>query len=320
MALTLDDLYRTPDHYLHSFENDAAVFVPMDRASYRRSIFLDARIQPASAQQMRLPLATVAQGARTPLPTAFIFHIAHCGSTLLARALDEAGSALVLREPLALRQAAVQRHEGLLAIAAATASKRYDPAVRTLVKANVPVNFVLPQLAATMPDGRALFLHLPLRDYLPAILRSDNHRQWLRNVTALLAPVLGDLSGADDAKRAATLWLAQMQAFADALVRWPGSRTLDAEQFFAQPRDTLLSASAVLDVALDPSRLDAVVAGPLFATYSKNPAEPFDNAARIARRRQVEQAIAAELEEAERIVDGGANLALAAIKAASLLG
>ena len=44
MSLTLADLFASPDHYLHSIDGDAAVFVPMDRAAYGRSIFLDGRI------------------------------------------------------------------------------------------------------------------------------------------------------------------------------------------------------------------------------------------------------------------------------------
>ncbi|WP_404368410.1 hypothetical protein AB5I39_14720 [Sphingomonas sp. MMS24-J45] len=46
----------------------------------------------------------------------------------------------------------------------------------TLIKANVPVNFLLPQLAAADPAARAVLLYLPLRPYLQAILRDDNHR------------------------------------------------------------------------------------------------------------------------------------------------
>ena len=298
MALTLDDLYRSPDHYLHAFDGDAAVFVPMDRAAYRRSIFLDGRIEPAALQQMRLPLVQLAGAVPGALPTAFIFHIAHCGSTLLARALDEAGSGLVLREPLALRQAAVQRHPTLLAIAAVMAGKRYDPDARTLVKANVPVNFVLPELTRLVPGARALLLHLPLRDYLLAILRSDNHRAWLRNVTGTHAPALGDLSGASDARRAAVLWLAQMRAFAQVLDLWPGTATLDAELFFARPREVLGAAAARLDLKIDAATLDATVAGPLFATYSKDPKQRFDNAARLERRATIERSIASELDEA----------------------
>src|SRR3954468_2412077 len=87
MALTLDDLFASPDHYLHSFENDAALFVAMDRAAYHRSIFLDGRISPKGGT-MTLPFAMLRGKAPRPAPTGWIFHVAHCGSTLLARALD----------------------------------------------------------------------------------------------------------------------------------------------------------------------------------------------------------------------------------------
>jgi hypothetical protein len=48
-----------------------------------------------------------------------------------------------------------------------------------------------------------------------------------------------------------------------------------------------------LDVRIDPDTLAATTAGPLFATYSKNPTLAFDNAARLERRAQAEPAIAA---------------------------
>src|SRR6478735_4694267 len=124
MALTLDDLYSSPDHFLHSFDNDAALFVPMDRAAYHRSIFLDDRISPAGDGVAPVPLAALTN-VPPPRPTGWIFHVAHCGSTLLARALDTLGGNLVLREPLALRQAAVGRDVRAIAFAVAMASKRY---------------------------------------------------------------------------------------------------------------------------------------------------------------------------------------------------
>src|ERR1700710_2898279 len=106
MALTLDELFASPDHYLHSFEGEAALFVPMDRAAYHRSIFLDGRIAPAADQSMHLPVDALAAGTRAPARTGWISHVAHCGPPLLARALDDPSATLVLREPLALRQQA----------------------------------------------------------------------------------------------------------------------------------------------------------------------------------------------------------------------
>ncbi|MEG8053506.1 hypothetical protein QP185_10100 [Sphingomonas aerolata] len=187
MTLTLADLFASPDHYLHSFDGDATVFVPMDRAAYHRSIFLDARISPAAEGAMRVPVAALANAVPAAAPTAWIMHVAHCGSTLLARALDDADANLVLREPQALRQIAFAPEDPRLALTAAMLSKRYRADRPTIVKGNVPTNFLLPRIAAMAPTAPVILLHLSLRDYLLAILRSDNHRTWLRAVTTQLA-------------------------------------------------------------------------------------------------------------------------------------
>lgn len=299
MALTIDELFGSPDHYLHSFDGEQAVFVPMDRPAYRRSIFLDARIQPGGGGSMRVPAGMLAQAAtgRPVLPTAWIFHVAHCGSTLLARALDRNEGALVLREPLALRQLALAPDPAGLTLVRAMLGKRYG-AAPTLVKANVPVNAILPQIAAADPGAAAIFLYLPLADYLHAILRSAEHRGWLGRVTAQLRGWLGDLSGLSDGERAAALWLAQVRAFAAALAIMPTGRALDAEDFFARPAETLAAASALLGTPMDAAAVAEVVGGPLFATYSKNPAVTFDNAARLARRAETAAGIGEDLARA----------------------
>jgi hypothetical protein len=315
MALTLDDLFASPDHYLHSFEGDSARFVPMDRAAYHRSIFLDNRISPAAEGTMRVPVQALGGEARPRAVTAWIFHVAHCGSTLLARALDDPDANLVLREPLALRQLAVSSGRSALPLVAAMVSKRYRPELPTVVKANVPVNFLLPDLVALDPDARAVFLYSGLRDYLLAILRSDNHRGWLRHVTTQLETYLGDLSSVSDAERCAALWLAQMRAYTAAIAEMPNARALDAEAFFAAPGPIVKAAADHLGVPMSEMTIEATVKGPLFATYSKNPDVPFDNAARLERRSEREEALAPELAQAQAWVEAesgtGAATALA---------
>ncbi len=321
MSLTLDDLFASPDHYLQSFEGDAAIFVPMDRAAYHCSIFLDHRISPAANGSMRVPLAALGGEARRPAATGWIFHVAHCGSTLLARALDDPALNLVLREPLALRQQAFARDPKRLALTAAMLSKRYREDLPTIVKANVPVNFLLPDLVALDPKAQAIFLYSSLRDYLLAILRSENHRGWLQRVTAQLAAYLGDLSPLSDAERCAALWLAQMRAFTAAIERLPNARALDAEAFFAAPRPILKAAAAHLGVPLSDGAIEATVAGPLFSTYSKNPELPFDNEARLARRAELEAPLAPELDQAQAWIEaetGEISPAAAALAGARL--
>lgn len=289
----------SPDAYLHSVEDGEAIFVAMDRAAYRRSIFLDHRISPARDESWRVPLADVAAQAPPLQPAGWIFHIAHCGSTLLARALDALGAPLVLREPLALRQAAAAGDDALLDLAQRMAARRYSGAGATLVKANVPVNFALPQIAASQPQAPAIFLQHGLRDYLLAILRSDSHRQWLRRVSAELSQHLGDAPATTDAERAAALWLAQRRHFTAALATMPAARTLDAERFFAEPALALRKAADLINMAAEDHAITAVVAGDLFGTYSKNPAVRFANADRLDRRAHLATALARELDVGE---------------------
>jgi hypothetical protein len=320
VALTFDDLFGSPDHFLQAFDHDHAVFMPMDRAAYHRSIFLDHRISPTAAQRMLLPIPDLIPHVRAAAPTAWIFHMAHCGSTLLARALDDPGASLVLREPLALRQTAIQRDPARLPLVLAMLAKRYRDDAPTLVKANVPVNFLLPQFAVAQPDLRAILLYLPLRAYLLAILRDENHRGWLRHVTMQLAPYIGDWSALNDAERGAALWLAQVEAFTTALSALPNARTLDAEMLFDAPLPVLRTAAAHLGVPLGPEALETVVVGPLFSTYSKDPRVAFDNAARRDRAAQVAAAIAPELDAAQAWVERKASTSTpdAALVAAAL--
>ena len=307
MTITLDELFTSPDHYLHSYDGDTALFVPMDRAAYHRSIFLDGRISAAGAGSMRLPAAMLAGSVPDPAPTCWIFHIAHCGSTLLARALDDPSLNLVLREPLALRQVAINPDASRLAVITAMLSKRYRADAPTIVKANVPVNFLLPEIVARDRAARAIFVHYALRDYVLAILRNDRHRDWLRNVTAQLAPHLDGVSALSDAERAAALWSAQMRAFAAAIAQLPNARSLDAEIFFADPSTILKAAALHFEVPMSDAVIAERVGGALFATYSKNPAVTFDNDARMARRRLLEETLADELAQAQRWIERSAN-------------
>ena len=306
MEPILSQLLGSPDHYFHSFDGNDAIFVPMDRVAYRRSIFLDRRISAANEGTMRVPVATL-DSPSAALPTGWIFHVAHCGSTLLARGLDELSSAnLVLREPLALRQLALSPDPEKLKLALSLLSKRYPGTGATVIKANVPVNFLLDAIANADSQAAVILLYCGLSDYLLAILRSANHRTWLRNVTSQLVGPLGDLSHLPDAELGAALWRAQMRRFAATVKRMPNARSLDAEHFFGNPRETLSSAAKHFGMETNQAAIEAIVSGPLFATYSKNPVQPFDNNARIQRREALVTEISEELAEGQRWIGNNA--------------
>lgn len=292
MPPSLTDIAASPDHYLHSFEGAEAVIAAMDRAAYARSIFLDARISPASEAAMRVSANTLAQAAPSPQTTAWIFHVAHCGSTLLARALEAVSTGLVLREPMALRQLAFAPDPARLRLVLAMLARRYGGEEPTLVKANVPVNALLGAIAIADPAAPAVFLYLGLEDYALAVLRSPQHRGWVRQIAAQFA---GAVPGVSDPACLAALWLWQMRAFAAALDAMPNAVTLDAEQFYADPAATLTALAPRLGRKADPARIAEVAAGPLFSTYSKRPGAAFSNAARLERRAMLAAELAGEL-------------------------
>lgn len=302
----------SPDHYPHSFENGLLVLAAMDRAAYARSLFLDRRISPAADTVSHVPISAVPLPPRVPT-TGWIFQVAHCGSTLLARALDRPGGGLVLREPLTLRQlgadAANRRGDSWqprFELVTALLARRYGPDAMTIIKANVPVNFMLPALVANDPAAPAIFLHFRFIPYLLAILRGPNHRQWVRHVTEELRPGIETLAGAlpdDDAGRAAALWLAQLRGFAAAMAQLPNSYSPDAEALFSDPEAVVAAAAAVFEQPMPPADVAAIVGGPLFATYSKNPGLAFDNQARLARIAGLADALAPELASARQWLD-----------------
>ncbi len=303
--MPLPPSHASPDQYFFAFEGDDAVFIGMDRDAYAQSIFLDRRIVTAAEIPSRLSVASL-----LPAPprqrSGWIFHVAHCGSTLLARGLDRPGGGLVLREPLALRQLGVEAGTGAgpgwdarRDLAAGLLSRRYAADPPTVLKANVPVNLILPAL---LGDGDpAIMLHLPLGDWLLAVLRSAAHRNWVEFVTGELRPGLEALAGPLPdaiAERAAALWLAQLRAMAAAMATAPASRSLDAGLLFDAPAAVLAAAAALFEQPMAATEVAAIVAGPVFNTYAKNPGVAFDNRTRTAIAAEAARALAPDIARA----------------------
>jgi hypothetical protein len=319
----LQRLFSDPDQYLFAFEAQDAAFLPMDRDAYARSIFLDRRIQPKSTAGERLALASLYEAqdriGAAPSDICYIFHIAHCGSTLLARALDVRDANLVCREPTALRQLGVQAAHSLgkppdeelrrrTQLAATLLSRRYTANGPVIVKANVPVNFLIAPLMALRPGQPALFLHFSLEHYVLAVLRSSDHAKWLNRVSSELQPGIEAILGtpaapASPAVQAARLWLAQMAAFTKALDAYAGAASLDAEVFFNAPRETLGACFRHFDQERSARDVEAIVASDLFTRYAKNPNMAYNNDTRLHLQEALRRELGAALAEARRWVE-----------------
>ena len=226
MSTSFETIADDPALYLLTLQNEAAHFQPMTRETFRRSIFLDDRIVRAPGQGFAVPFADV-RGHDWPepatRPVGLIFHVAQCGSTLLARALDLPGRSLVLCEPVALRRLGVDAgpdggaDPGLLRFTLSMLGKRWEADAPVIVKANVPVNFIARDVLALEPESGAILLYFPLADYVAAVMRTEGHEKWVESIFAEMrlagAPWAADAEPRSTAERAACLWFAQMKAF-----------------------------------------------------------------------------------------------------------
>ncbi len=318
--IEISDLLHNPDFYLFGWENGHALFLNMNRESYASSIFFDDRITPVNDDVVRVPLApllaAVSQTSATSQGVGWIFHMAHTGSTLLARALDRPSKNLVIREPLFLRMLGVEagaQHRitpdwnQLLQLATVMLGKRYPKDEAVIVKANVPVNGIISDLLAKSSQPKALLLHFGLEDYLTAILRSPNHRNWVEHIFSELQlgthPESGPPTELQNAEKAAALWLFQIRIYADALAANPGVRSLDANVLFDEPLLCLKAASDYFGCPIDHEEARSIVSGDLFSTYSKNPNAAFDNARRKERVAETRFALADEFKLARSWVE-----------------
>jgi hypothetical protein len=310
-------LFDSPDFFPLAFEPQAVVLAEMDRDAYHRSIFCDARIS-SKAPPARAPIAPLLDynAAHPPMPPSigYIFHVAHCGSTLLARALDVKSTNLVIREPMLLRQLGVQRsaHFGAeppddwrqrLDLATTMLNRRYVADGPVIVKANVPVNLIVDELMAAGPQQAAIMLYFSLEHYLQAILRSPNHRRWVESVSQELKGGIDGLVGPaspnqSQAITAARLWLAQVLTYDAALRKYPNAVSLNAEDLFDTPREVTAASFHHFGQTVDDNALNTIMSGELFSRYSKNPNVAFDNAARHERRRALAAEVAPEIAEA----------------------
>jgi hypothetical protein len=316
MAVTLQDLFADPALFLHLLDGSDAVFQAMTRDDIARSIFLDGRIRHRGRANFRVPLdRLLAEATPDALPlrqVGWIFHVAQCGSTLLARALDHPGRSLVLREPAALRQLGVIAGAGeasagapsaeLLRFVVAMLGKRWEAGRPVVVKANVPVNLIAGRLLALDPAAPAIALHFPLANYVAAILRTEGHVRWTEGVFAELrigeSAYAASAPPATVAEKAAALWFVQMKAFAALLRDHRSARSLGASVLFGRPAETVVAAARLFGVELSEDEARAMAGGELFSSYSKNPALDYDPEVRLAREAEAMRRLEGEIAQA----------------------
>lgn len=331
-ARVLESLRASPGWFLHQLDlaGERALLVALTPAEIRAAAFLDERVLGGNRAGFWAPLPRVLAAlgpapARTPHA---IFHIGHCGSTLLSRLLDGIPGTLGLREPLPLRTLAALREELPSPLARLDATQwqtHFDALLAALarrpagveqvvVKATSSANaLIAPWLAHD--DARGVLLSVRLVPYLATILKSASARS---DALTFAAARLGALHALVDdsslrlpplaaAERIALGWLAELARF-DATRRTHAAQALalDFDDFLAWPARSLAAVAAHLRLPHDEATIANALDPAVLGSYAKATDHAYDAAARAAdlaeSQRRFRDEIDAGLRFAERTI------------------
>ncbi|MCE3002784.1 MAG: sulfotransferase [Xanthomonadaceae bacterium] len=307
-------LASEPGVFLHQVDlpGRRALLVDLPEAELRRASFLDQRaLGGARRDGGWLPLDSVlAQGdalaGRAPQA---IFHIGHCGSTLLSRLLDHLPGTLGLREPLVLRvlaKAYETQHlpttawspaqvDRALASMLGLLDRRFEDTRHVVVKATSSCNALVAPWLLRFSEARAVAMHIPLRAWLATILKSpDATADALRFAPSRLA-ALHTILGRDDLRLhehglgevLALGWIGECARMAnlaaDAGIA-PRLLRLDFEALLADPRGVLARVAAHLGIEAPVASLNAACAAELgrYAKATEHAYSAVDRAADLA--------------------------------------
>ena len=292
-------LGTSPDFYPQKLDllGDSVLFLRFDRARYQREAFLDDRVVAQQVEGVWIDIAEMLQALNSaPSRTercSFLFHIGHCGSTLMSRLLDQHPEILGLREPDPLRTLAAefdkvvsedslvapQRFDALLQGFMQMWSRVYDASEQTVVKSTSYCNALADRLMARAPSGRALIMFVDLDAYLAGMLASPTTRLELRAMSGdrmrRLTERAGErrwrLSDMSLGEIAAMNWMVEMSTLKaletparDGRLLW-----LDFERFLSRPVATLSEVFAFFGKSADEQQLQNIAGGPVMQRYSK---------------------------------------------------
>jgi len=179
LADLLPGLLADPRLYVHSFDfgTNSALVIKVPDGFFRDTIFLDARSLKDISEGAHVPLETLLGilkgGKAAPTPAHFIFHIGHCGSTLVSRVLDSIPGVWGLREPMTFRLIAEAKNAGQnigdiqkrLMAAYLLTCRRFSNDQKTIIKTTSTCNTIAPDLLSIHKDNRALCLFITLEQY-----------------------------------------------------------------------------------------------------------------------------------------------------------
>jgi hypothetical protein len=296
-----EDLVRSPAWLPVDVAANGVSLARLDEAAYRRSSFLDQRLFALGYERSLCSPEVIGSAAtHLTLPSHYIFHTGHVGSTLISRLLGEHSAFFVLREPAMLRAiaapaagtvgaGAADTHRLSLEVALALLGRTWRPGQRAVVKATSFVSELAGRALAAGAHPTAIFMFAQPLAYLRGIFAGPASRAETRQLApmrlARLVRRIGEpdprLEPRSEGEWIAMSWACEMSALREAAGRF-ASRVLwvDFDAFLAEPAVALEAIFRTLGAQSAAGEIERLLGSPLMRQYSKAPEHAYDAALR----------------------------------------
>ncbi len=259
--------------------------IRMLEQDYSAASFLDHRLLAPNVQHATIDWPEFEQASHhLPLVCDFIFHISHCGSTLLSRLLGCDPDCLSLREPAILRLFGRGQHLDRMKLFLGLWSRTFHPQQRATIKATSFVNEIASDLLGMVSNSRAILMFVPVTTFLPGLLDGamtdiDQEASFrlarIQKKGFLHGLSVSDLSAG---QCVAMNWLSEMISLAETARAFP-ERILwvDFDQFLDQPESQLKRCLSHMKLTADAA---TILSGSMMQRYAKKPEVQYDSSFR----------------------------------------
>jgi len=313
----LDNLMAGPGLYPFqvNWMQQQMLFLSVTPDFYVNAPFLDQRAVPQEQRSQissewmpfqAVEQAVAAQGTSANL--GLIFHVGHCGSTLLSKALALNAGLFSLREPLPLRDlcnAWLERLEPWSEVSEDGLNQRFKmmhalwartPSANQLavVKATSFCCSLAESWLERFRGDKAVLLAVAPEIYVASMVSVPNYmgdlrataRQRMLSLKSQISTALPALHSLSDGEMAALAYISDLMGM-HAAAESASERLMrqDFDAFLSSPGHVLGSLSAFLSAPLPAEQLTTLLQNPLFSRYSKASNYPFSGSERMERLR-----------------------------------
>ncbi len=302
----IDRLEANPGIFPHRLDliSGNLLLVELSAAEIRAASFLDQRVLKQTTKWAWVPWPSVSDVfEKVPggKPARFIFHVGHCGSTLLSRLLEFAGDTQCLREPLPLRTLAQDLADAGDGRSFLTQQSRRDHlktlskmwcrgAGNTVIKATSICTDLLAEINTSEPGAKSIFIYNRPETHIATLLAGQNALTDLKGFAQLRLQRVQQKTGLDiqlnqltAGQLAALSWLSETSSATRSLEAYPHQiKLLEFDSMLDNPNETLAGMLHHLDIATTVETIDKAVQSPVLQTYSKAPEHQYNAQTRAA--------------------------------------